>query len=97
MSWDNVSHILETLTRNGADKEVRDVLVALPGQTQPLKDLEKKAAEVYGRSQHIRQDLEGDNWQMAHVAKNAAKRLKNMLDSGGGSSRSFKAIRGQLS
>ena len=87
--WGNVSHILETMARNGGEREVAAVLSAPPGPNNGLKEFETRAAEVFGRTAHVREDLRDDNWQMAHVAANAARRLQRYLQSGHRSSRSF--------
>ena len=87
--WGNVSHILETMARNGGDKELVAVLSAAPGPNNGLKEFEKKAAQVFGRTAYVRDDLRDDNWQMAHVAANAARRLQRYLQSGHRSQRSF--------
>ena len=63
MDWGNVSHILETLSRNGGKKEVEAVMGAHAGDWNPaLKALEKKARLVFGREKNAREDLRGSNW-----------------------------------
>ena len=63
MDWGNVSHILETVARNGGEKELYAVLAARPGRDKGrLKALENAAAMIYGRAENVRDDLKGDNW-----------------------------------
>ncbi len=63
MDWGNVSHVLETIARNGGEKELFAVLSAKPGPDQGrLKTLEKVAAKIYGRVENVHPDLAGHNW-----------------------------------
>ena len=53
--------------------------------------LENKAKEVFGKA-IMRDDLVGDNWQMGHITKHAARRLRRFMKSGENADRSFRAL-----
>jgi hypothetical protein len=95
MKWKNVSTILETVARNGGHKELEAVLSRRGRAKDVLDAFEKKVSKIYTRQMVLRDDLKakgpiGENWQMGHVARNAARRLRDYLHAGPNASRSFK-------
>ena len=98
MDWDHNAHILETFATHGG----RDALTEYFSRSPHLRDdlelryLENRAKQVFARLKYMvpREDLNQQNWQMGHITKLAAQRVRNFMTSGPHALRSFQAREG---